>query len=136
MSGYRRGCIVSLATTGRPKVRSARRRRPCRAGPAMRSSGLGRDVRDAKRGVPPRANIYPARSPKHKYGIHVHESVVASGDPETGVWIHLVDAEYDRGPVIAQNCRAQQRHPATLQGRVLARENEFLVEMLKMIVAG
>jgi len=108
----------------------------------MRSSGLGRDVQNAKRGIPPRANIHPALLPKHggkgKYGIHVHESVLASGDPETGVSIHLVDAEYDRGPVIAQ-CRVAVLNgdtPATLQGRVLARENEFLVETLNMIVAG
>jgi phosphoribosylglycinamide formyltransferase-1 len=87
-------------------------------------------------------NIHPALLPKHggkgKYGIHVHESVLASGDTETGVSIHLVDAEYDRGPVIAQ-CRVSVLNsdtPATLQARVLAREHEFLVETLNMIVAG
>jgi len=87
-------------------------------------------------------NIHPALLPKHggkgKYGIHVHESVLASGDTETGVSIHLVDAEYDRGPVIAQ-CRVAVLNsdtPATLQARVLAREHEFLVETLNMIVAG
>jgi phosphoribosylglycinamide formyltransferase 1 len=87
-------------------------------------------------------NIHPALLPKHggkgKYGIHVHESVLASGDTETGVSIHLVDAEYDQGPVIAQ-CRVSVLTgdtPATLQARVLAREHEFLVETLDMIVAG
>jgi phosphoribosylglycinamide formyltransferase 1 len=87
-------------------------------------------------------NIHPALLPKHggkgKYGIHVHESVLASGDTETGVSVHLVDAEYDQGPVIAQ-CRVSVLNgdtPATLQARVLAREHEFLVETLNMIVAG
>ena len=87
-------------------------------------------------------NIHPALLPKHggksKYGIHVHESVLASGDTETGVSIHLVDGEYDQGPVIAQ-CRVSVFNsdtPATLQARVLAREHEFLVETLNMIVAG
>jgi phosphoribosylglycinamide formyltransferase-1 len=87
-------------------------------------------------------NIHPALLPKHggkgKYGIHVHESVLASGDTETGVSIHLVDAEYDQGPVIAQ-CRVSVLNndtPATLQARVLAREHEFLVETLNMIVIG
>jgi phosphoribosylglycinamide formyltransferase-1 len=87
-------------------------------------------------------NIHPALLPKHggkgKYGIHVHESVLASGDTETGVSVHLVDAEYDQGPVIAQ-CRVPVLNgdtPATLQARVLAREHEFLVETLNMIVAG
>jgi phosphoribosylglycinamide formyltransferase-1 len=87
-------------------------------------------------------NIHPALLPKHggkgKFGIHVHESVLASGDTETGVSIHLVDAEYDDGPVIAQ-CRIPVLHddtPAMLQARVLAHEHEFLVETLNQIVAG
>jgi phosphoribosylglycinamide formyltransferase-1 len=87
-------------------------------------------------------NIHPALLPKHggkgMYGIHVHESVLASGDTETGVSIHLVDGEYDQGRVIAQ-CRVSVLNsdtPATLQDRVLAREHEFLVETLNTIVAG
>jgi len=87
-------------------------------------------------------NIHPSLLPKHggkgRYGIHVHESVLASGDTETGVSVHLVDAEYDQGPVIAQ-CRVSVLNgdtPATLQARVLAREHEFLVETLNRIVAG
>ena len=87
-------------------------------------------------------NIHPALLPKHgghgKYGIRVHESVLASGDAETGVSIHLVDPEYDQGPIIAQ-CRVlvlQNDTPATLQARVLAREHEFLIETLNRIVTG
>lgn len=66
----------------------------------------------------------------------MHESVLASGDTETGVSIHLVDGEYDQGPVIAQ-CRVSVLNNntlATLQARVLAREHEFLLETLNMIV--
>lgn len=87
-------------------------------------------------------NIHPALLPKHggqgKYGIHVHESVLASGDTETGVSIHYVDAEYDQGSVIAL-CRMSVLNndtPATLQARVLVREHEFLFETLNMIVIG
>ena len=75
---------------------------------------------------------------KGKFGIHVHESVLASRDTEKGVSIHLVDAQYDEGPVIAQ-CRIpvlDNDSPATLQARVLGHEHEFLVEMLNQIVAG
>src|SRR5215469_3021551 len=47
-------------------------------------------------------NIHPALLPEHggkgRYGIHVHESVLASGDTETGVSIHVVSQEYDQGP--------------------------------------
>jgi phosphoribosylglycinamide formyltransferase-1 len=87
-------------------------------------------------------NIHPALLPKHggkgKYGLHVHESVLASGDMETGVSIHVVNEDYDQGPVIAQ-CRMpvlESDTPATLQARVLAREHEFLIETLNTIVTG
>ena len=87
-------------------------------------------------------NIHPALLPKHggqgKFGIHVHESVLAAGDAETGVSIHLVDDEYDHGSVIAQ-CRLPvfaDDTPATLQARTVMREQEFLVETLRSIVSG
>ena len=51
-------------------------------------------------------NIHPALLPafggEGMYGSRVHEAVIAAGVQETGVTVHLVDDEYDRGPVIAQ----------------------------------
>ena len=51
-------------------------------------------------------NVHPALLPAHggagMYGIRVHEAVIASGDSHTGVTVHIVDTEYDRGPVVAQ----------------------------------
>ena len=51
-------------------------------------------------------NIHPALLPAHggegMYGLRVHEAVIAAGDRETGVTVHLVDAEYDRGAIVAQ----------------------------------
>ena len=51
-------------------------------------------------------NIHPALLPafggEGMYGARVHEAVIASGAEETGVSVHLVDDDYDRGPVIAQ----------------------------------
>jgi formyltetrahydrofolate-dependent phosphoribosylglycinamide formyltransferase len=51
-------------------------------------------------------NIHPALLPAHggpgMYGARVHEAVIANGDSETGVTVHLVDDEYDRGPIVAQ----------------------------------
>jgi len=54
-------------------------------------------------------NIHPALLPRYggkgMYGRHVHEAVVAGGEKETGITIHLVDAEYDRGEILFQaNC--------------------------------
>src|SRR5688500_1974465 len=51
-------------------------------------------------------NIHPALLPafggEGMYGARVHEAVIASGARETGVTVHLVDDEYDRGAIIAQ----------------------------------
>jgi phosphoribosylglycinamide formyltransferase 1 len=51
-------------------------------------------------------NIHPALLPafggEGMYGARVHEAVIASGAGESGVTVHLVDDEYDRGPIVAQ----------------------------------
>ena len=87
-------------------------------------------------------NIHPALLPKFggkgMYGIHVHEAVIASGETESGVSIHIVDAEYDTGPVIAQARVPVEPMdtPETLSARVLQREHTFFVETLQKIVTG
>ncbi|MBR1711920.1 MAG: phosphoribosylglycinamide formyltransferase [Alloprevotella sp.] len=51
-------------------------------------------------------NLHPALLPKYggkgMYGHHVHEAVKAAGEAETGITIHYVNAEFDRGEIIAQ----------------------------------
>lgn len=51
-------------------------------------------------------NIHPALLPafggEGMYGARVHEAVIAAGAKESGVTVHLVDDEYDRGPIVAQ----------------------------------
>jgi phosphoribosylglycinamide formyltransferase-1 len=51
-------------------------------------------------------NIHPALLPKFggkgMYGHHVHEAVIASGEKESGITIHLVNEEYDKGKVLFQ----------------------------------
>lgn len=87
-------------------------------------------------------NIHPALLPKYggngMYGIHVHEAVLTAGEAETGVTVHLVDAQYDTGPTVTQ-CRVtvkQDDTPESLAERVLEREHSFLVETLQRIVSG
>jgi phosphoribosylglycinamide formyltransferase-1 len=36
------------------------------------------------------------------YGMHVHRAVLDSGQRYSGITIHLVDREYDTGPILAQ----------------------------------
>lgn len=51
-------------------------------------------------------NVHPSLLPKFggkgMYGRHVHEAVVASGETETGITIHLVSEECDGGRIIFQ----------------------------------
>jgi len=51
-------------------------------------------------------NVHPALLPafggKGMWGRHVHEAVLGSGVRITGPTVHLVDEEYDRGPILAQ----------------------------------
>ena len=35
-------------------------------------------------------------------GIHVHEAVLANNEKETGITIHFIDEEFDKGEIIAQ----------------------------------
>lgn len=52
-------------------------------------------------------NIHPALLPKHggkgMYGDRVHQSVIDSGDIETGITIHYVSENYDEGSIIFQS---------------------------------
>ncbi|MDD4823098.1 MAG: phosphoribosylglycinamide formyltransferase [Bacteroidales bacterium] len=51
-------------------------------------------------------NIHPSLLPKYggksMYGMHVHEAVVAAGEKETGITIHYLNDQYDKGDVIFQ----------------------------------
>lgn len=87
-------------------------------------------------------NIHPSLLPRFggqgMYGQHVHAAVLAAGEPETGVTIHLVNEEYDQGPILAQT-----RLPVmpgdtveSLAARVLETEHTFLIETLGRLLAG
>jgi phosphoribosylglycinamide formyltransferase-1 len=87
-------------------------------------------------------NTHPALLPRHggkgMYGARVHEAVLAAGEVETGVTVHLVDEEYDHGGIVAQ-CRVrveQGDSVESLSARVLEREHAFLVETLQAIATG
>lgn len=51
-------------------------------------------------------NIHPALLPKHggkgMYGDRVHKAVVECGDSESGITIHLIDEQYDKGTTFFQ----------------------------------
>ena len=87
-------------------------------------------------------NIHPALLPSHggegMYGRRVHEAVIAAGDRVSGASVHLVDGEYDHGPVVA---RAEAPvlpgdTPESLERRVTALEPGLFVQTLQSVAAG
>lgn len=52
-------------------------------------------------------NLHPSLLPKFggkgMYGHHVHEAVLEAGEKETGITIHLVNEEFDKGEIIYQD---------------------------------
>ena len=87
-------------------------------------------------------NIHPSLLPKYggqgMYGMNVHEAVLAAHDTESGPTVHLVNEEYDRGPVVAQ-ARVPVLPgdtPESLQVRVLGAEHRLYAETLRRIALG
>ncbi len=77
-------------------------------------------------------NVHPALLPAHggrgMYGERVHAAVLKAGETISGASVHLVDEEYDRGPVVAQETVAVEPGDtaATLAARVLEVEHRLL----------
>lgn len=87
-------------------------------------------------------NIHPALLPKFggkgMYGKRVHEAVLAAGERVTGVTIHLIDENYDTGPIVNQ-CQVPVLEGDTadsLAERVLKHEHALYVETLQKISDG
>lgn len=83
-------------------------------------------------------NIHPALLPdfggKGMYGRRVHEAVIASGAAVSGATVHLVDEEYDRGPIVLQRSVPVEEDdtPETLAARVLEVEHDIYPEALQL----
>ena len=84
-------------------------------------------------------NIHPALLPafggEGMYGARVHEAVIESGAKETGVSVHMVDDDYDRGPVIAQwRIPVDESDTAdSLAARVLSVEHVIYPRVVEMV---
>ena len=87
-------------------------------------------------------NIHPALLPlfggEGMYGHRVHEAVIANGKKISGATVHLVDEEYDRGPIILQKtvAIAPDDTPDTLAAKVLKIEHEIFPLALKAFAEG
>jgi len=87
-------------------------------------------------------NTHPALLPKFggqgMYGLKVHEAVLRSGETESGASVHLVDAEYDTGRVLAQSQVPvlPDDTPESLAARVQERERPLVISVLGQIARG
>ncbi len=87
-------------------------------------------------------NIHPALLPsfggKGMYGQRVHEAVLAAGEKQSGITIHLVNEEYDRGPIVAQfkTPLGPDETVETLTARIHALEHEHYPRVLNDLITG
>ncbi len=88
------------------------------------------------------ANIHPALLPAFggpgMHGIHVHRAVLDAGCRVSGATVHLCDARYDTGPIVAQRlCPVlDDDTPETLAARVFELETALYPEALRFLFSG
>ncbi len=82
-------------------------------------------------------NIHPALLPsfggKGMYGQRVHQAVIEYGVKLTGVTVHIVDEEYDHGPIVLQRAVKvlEGDDPESLSKRLLEVEHELYPEAIR-----
>lgn len=85
-------------------------------------------------------NIHPALLPdfggKGMYGMHVHQAVLDSGKPETGITIHLINSKYDDGRIIFQgkvNVESVDT-PESIQKKVQILEHKWFPQVIEKYI--
>ena len=87
-------------------------------------------------------NIHPALLPKYggkgMYGIFVHQEVIKSKEKITGISIHIVEGEYDSGPIIAQIKVpiSIDETAESLSKKISNIEHKFYVKTIQQIIKG
>lgn len=87
-------------------------------------------------------NTHPALLPKYggkgMYGMNVHRAVVENKEKETGVTLHFVNEEYDKGTIIAQTKVKVYPNdtPEDVSSRVQKAEKIQLINVLKEFSGG
>ena len=87
-------------------------------------------------------NVHPSLLPAFGgagwYGTKVHRGVIEYGCRVSGATVHLVDAEYDTGPVVLQEAVRVEPDdtPETLAARVLEVEHRLFPEALALLADG
>lgn len=86
-------------------------------------------------------NIHPALLPKYgghgMYGQYVHEAVFANNETVSGMTVHLVNEQYDKGQILAQykTSISPDDTPQQIADKVLRLEHEYYpVEIEKYLL--
>ena len=85
-------------------------------------------------------NIHPALLPKYggkgMYGMNVHKAVHAAKEKESGITIHFVNTEYDKGAVIFQKSCAisPSDTPKDIADKVLKLEHEYFPRVISKLL--
>lgn len=82
-------------------------------------------------------NLHPALLPSFK-GAHAIRDAYDAGVKVTGVTVHFANAEYDKGPIVAQRAVdiAEDDTLESLEEKIHAVEHELYPEVLRWIAAG
>lgn len=85
-------------------------------------------------------NLHPALLPafggKGMYGMRVHEAVIASGKKESGISIHYVNEQYDKGEILFQKSIPVEPTdtPGSLQKKIRALELKYYPEVIEKLL--
>jgi len=85
-------------------------------------------------------NIHPSLLPKFggegMYGDHVHRAVIAAGEKESGITVHYVNAEYDKGEMIGQaSCQiSSDETPESLRVKIASLERDVFPELIEQTI--
>ena len=85
-------------------------------------------------------NIHPALLPKYggkgMYGEHVHKSVIDAGEKESGITIHFVNEDYDKGKIIFQaKCKVDKKDtPNSLAAKIHKLEHYHYPRIIEKII--
>jgi phosphoribosylglycinamide formyltransferase-1 len=85
-------------------------------------------------------NIHPSLLPKFggkgMFGENVHQSVIESGEKESGITIHYVNNNYDEGGVILQEkCSVSEDETTeSLSEKIQKLEHEFFPKTIEKII--
>jgi phosphoribosylglycinamide formyltransferase-1 len=85
-------------------------------------------------------NIHPALLPKYggkgMYGNHVHQAVIDHNETVSGITIHLVNHEYDRGSIIFQvTCPVELTDTSdSLASKIHQLEYEYFPRIIEQVI--